>query len=212
MLTTNSTLLLQRLSSRADFSFPVLFNSPEFLFIFLPVTVTVFFLLRAVTQQAALSFLIVASLLFYAWSEPRWVFALIALMGLNYAAGIFLRRRQASRLVLSVTIAINLVVLAIPKYGDFVAFNLRDIGVGIDPLGIALPIGISFFVFQQIAYVVDCYRRNVVEHGFQEYAAFITFFPHFISGPFLFSKDMLPQLADSKRRGIERSDILTGGA
>lgn len=190
----------------------MLFNSPEFLFVFLPVTLLAFSALRACAQRAALSFLIAASLAFYAWAEPRWVFVLIALTLANYFAGLVLRRRTAPNLVLGVAIAVNLVVLAIPKYGDFAVANLNAAGVAVDPIGIALPIGISFFVFQQIAYLVDCYRGETVEHGFAEYAAFITFFPHFISGPLLFSKTMLPQLAQGKLQGLRREDLLVGSA
>lgn len=190
----------------------MLFNSPEFLFLFLPVTLVVFSLLRLAMRWAALCFLIIASLVFYAWSEPRWVFVLMALMVLNYGAGMILRRRVASRILLAAIIALNLVVLAVPKYGAFAIANLNALGIRLDLVTFALPIGISFFVFQQIAYIIDCYRREIMEHGFAEYAAFITFFPHFISGPILFSKNMLPQLADRKLLGPSREDILVGGA
>jgi alginate O-acetyltransferase complex protein AlgI len=175
----------------------VLFNSIPFLFGFLPVVLAGFIILsRYSLQRAAALWVTCASLLFYAWWNPIYLPLLMGSMAFNYVLGGYLLRRP-SRVLLAVGIAVNLLLLGYYKYTGFLV-QVADQLTGLDWAipNIVLPLAISFFTFQQIAYLVDAHDGDVVEHDFLHYCLFISFFPHLIAGPITHHREMFPQFND----------------
>jgi len=175
----------------------MLFNSYEFLFLFLPVALAGYFLLGRAGKVWGAGWLALCSIFFYAWWDYRYVLLLGTSIIGNYAAGrwIALRPNEAcSRRLLGVAIGINLVLLAYYKYADFFVVSLNGLaGTSIPVLNIVLPIGISFFTFTQIAFLVDAFQGKAREFRFTYYVLFVTYFPHLIAGPVLHHKEMMPQ-------------------
>jgi D-alanyl-lipoteichoic acid acyltransferase DltB (MBOAT superfamily) len=183
----------------------MLFNSYPFIFLFLPVVLLGYFALGRLGPLAPVIWLALASLVFYSAGNWQFVPLLLASIAFNYAIGYLLISKRWPRLprsaVLAAGIAGDLVVLGTFKYAGFVAANLNAIfatGLSVD---ILLPVGISFYTFTQIAFLVDAYRGNVAHYALPHYALFVSYFPHLIAGPILHHKDMIPQFerADSKR-------------
>jgi alginate O-acetyltransferase complex protein AlgI len=177
----------------------MLFNSYFFILVFLPVTLVVFFVLgRHRARRAAVAWLVAASLFFYGWWNPVYLGLIIASILFNYIVGTVLasqRRPDSVRhAALIFGVAANLAVLGYYKYAGFFLTNLNAALHTAFSLGeIILPLGISFFTFTQIAYLVDAYRRDAREYSFLHYALFVTYFPHLIAGPVLHHKEMMPQ-------------------
>ena len=192
----------------------MLFNSFAFLFAYLPIVLAGYFLLdrRASCPSWRLVpavWLALASLFFYAWWDVRYLPLLLVSICVNYGAGRLLGASAgaARKRVLVVALALNLGLLAYYKYANFFIDSVNAIaelagaraGAGSLPwhgLAIILPIGISFFTFTQIAFLVDCYRGEVREYRFIHYVLFVSYFPHLIAGPVLHHRDMMPQFAD----------------
>jgi len=177
----------------------LLFTSGEFLFVYLPITLLVFFAAaRFAGRAAAATWLALASFIFYGYWRIEHTLLLVLSIAFNYAFGEWiLRARHAgrpSRLLLAVAIGVNLATLAYFKYADFFLRTAADLtGADIPLLGIVLPLGISFFTFTQIAYLVDVHAGKVVERNPIHYALFVTYFPHLIAGPVLHHAEMMPQ-------------------
>ncbi|MGK5055400.1 MBOAT family O-acyltransferase [Janthinobacterium sp. LB2P49] len=195
----------------------MLFNSFAFLFAYLPIVLAGYFLLDrwasaagATTSWRRLgpaSWLAGASLFFYAWWDVRYLPLLLASICVNYGAGRLIGScaGAARKRALLAALALNLGLLAYYKYANFFidSVNAVAIAAGADTaslpwhgLDIILPIGISFFTFTQIAFLVDCYRGEVREYRFIHYVLFVSYFPHLIAGPVLHHRDMMPQFAD----------------
>lgn len=190
----------------------MLFNSFAFLFGYLPIVLAGYFLLDRLTSSASWRlapavWLALASLFFYAWWDVRYLPLLLASICVNYGAGrlIGVRAGAARKRVLVAALALNLGLLAYYKYANFFIDSVNAVavaasaGAGSLPwsgLDIILPIGISFFTFTQIAFLVDCYRGEVREYRFIHYVLFVSYFPHLIAGPVLHHRDMMPQFAD----------------
>ena len=180
----------------------MLFTTGEFLFVYLPVAILLFFLLaRVACERAAAVWLVVASLAFYAYWRADHTLLLIGSIAFNYGMGRRIasadERRRAALLRLAV--AVNLLVLAWFKYANFFLRSYADIaGRPVPVLAIALPLGISFFTFTQIAYLVDVARGKVRETKATHYALFVTYFPHLVAGPILHHAEMMPQFAKSE--------------
>ncbi|MBI2381626.1 MAG: MBOAT family protein [Gammaproteobacteria bacterium] len=171
----------------------MLFSSFIFIFAFLPLTVGAYWFLRPrFGQEPAIAFLVTASLVFYGWWNPLYVPLLMASLGVNYFLGRQLARRP-NKALLALGLAGNLALLAWFKYADFLIGNLNLLGAELPLLHLVLPLGISFFTFQKLAYLVDSYRRQVHDHGFNHYALFVTFFPQLIAGPIVHHGEVLPQ-------------------
>jgi D-alanyl-lipoteichoic acid acyltransferase DltB (MBOAT superfamily) len=183
----------------------MLFNSYPFIFLFLPVALAGYFALGRFGNLAAVIWLGLASLAFYSFSNWPFVALLLASIAFNYGIGwLLIARRlrdQARRAVVTVGIAGDLVVLGIFKYGGFLAANLNAVFATGFTVDILLPVGISFYTFTQIAFLVDAFRGNVARYRLAHYALFVTYFPHLIAGPILHHRDMIPQFerAQSKR-------------
>lgn len=186
----------------------MLFSSYEFLFGFLPVTWTVHALLRGVgLQRTSLLWLLIASVFFYGWWDPRYVPLIAGSMVCNYALGRKIAASARPKTWMAGGITLNLALLAYFKYARFFVDTLAA-ATEIEPRmsTIVLPLAISFFTFQQIAYLVDA--KDGVERDPLSYALFVTFFPQLIAGPIVHHAEMMPQFS----RGARLSpDKLVGG-
>lgn len=189
----------------------MLFNSYIFIFLFLPITLLVFFLMGQKRHYVkALVWLIFASMFFYAWWNPIYLVIICASILFNYSAGIMLSRRPIKS-ILTVGVMANLSMLGYFKYANFFIDNINGIidhKLYLEP--IVLPLAISFFTFQQIAYLIDIYRGDTCEHNFLHYCLFVTFFPQLIAGPIVNHKEMLPQFSRKKIFCIKSQNLAIG--
>lgn len=173
----------------------MLFSSLVFLWYFLPACAALFYLLRR-RQTAANLLLLAASLIFYAWGEPSYIVLMAASIALNYTFGLAASRYRRKP-VLAVCVLANLAVLGYFKYFHFLAelFNLLLPGNPVALREIALPIGISFYTFQALSYVIDVYRGEIeVQRDPLKLALYISFFPQLIAGPIVQYHDVSEQL------------------
>jgi alginate O-acetyltransferase complex protein AlgI len=183
----------------------MLFNSYSFIFAFLPVALIGYFVAGRLGQVAPVIWLALASLVFYSFSNWQFVPLLLASIAFNYLIGWLLisrHLRAGPRLaVLSVGVIGDLLALGIFKYAGFLVGNFNAVFSTAFAVNILLPVGISFYTFTQIAFLVDAYRGKVAHYALPHYALFVTYFPHLIAGPILHHRDMIPQFesADSKR-------------
>ncbi len=176
----------------------VLFNSLGFICVFVPVVVAVFFLLGRYREDLAGFWLSAASLWFYGHWNVRYVPLLLGSIAFNYLAGrgIESSHGRRARWLLTGAVAGNLALLGYYKYAHFFVDTLHRAGYPSLSIGeIILPLGISFFTFTQIAFLVDTYRGKVREYRFTHYLLFVTYFPHLIAGPILHHAQMMPQFA-----------------
>nr|WP_323594877.1 MBOAT family protein [Aliarcobacter butzleri] len=180
----------------------MLFNSYEFIFIFLPITFIVyFFLMNQRLVLAAKIFLVLASLFFYGYWNYIYVPLILLSIFVNYGVGISLVnsdkiKKISNKSILTFGIVFNLGLLGYFKYTDFLLENFNGIfGSNIPLHHIVLPLGISFFTFTQIAFLVDAYRKEAKEYNIFNYMLFVTYFPHLLAGPILHHKEMMPQFA-----------------
>jgi len=180
----------------------MLFNSQEFIFLFLPISFFIyFFLLNKRLITGAKGFLVFSSLFFYSWWNIAYLPIILSSMLFNYTLGNSLNEnlsevRVSKKVLLAIGIIANLLLLGYFKYMDFFINNFNALFDGNIPmLHLALPLAISFFTFQQIAYLVDSYRAETKEYDFLNYSLFVTFFPQLIAGPIVHHKEMMPQFA-----------------
>ena len=196
----------------------LLFNSYEFIFFFLPITFFIYFYLNHKRlTEAAKAFLVLASLFFYAWWNIAYLPLILVSMLVNYTVGRELSgyrkksRTYSPKMLLGVGVFFNLALLGYFKYSDFFIINLnRVFHSGIDLWNLALPLAISFYTFQQIAYLVDSYRNETKEYDFLNYAVFVTFFPQLIAGPIVHHAEMMPQFAKLKNKVKSYHNIALG--
>jgi D-alanyl-lipoteichoic acid acyltransferase DltB (MBOAT superfamily) len=178
----------------------VLFNSYPFIFLFLPITLWVFFRLGRTSPGLAAGWLAAASLFFYGWWNPAYVGLLLASIVFNF----FVSRQIAfaveyRKAWLAFAVTANLALLSYYKYANFFIATANQVTATNWSLGeIILPLGISFFTFTQIAFLVDTYYGYVKEYRFVHYVLFVTYFPHLIAGPVLHHKEMMPQFEKSE--------------
>jgi alginate O-acetyltransferase complex protein AlgI len=182
----------------------MLFNSLPFILVFVPVTLLGFYVLGGRGQpRAAVGWVVLASLFFYGYWDPGdhalsdpwrwWPLSLIcSSVVVNYLIGQQLLAHR-SKALLMVGVGLNLASIGVFKYAGFFANSIAQLSA--DLSYIVLPLGISFFTFQQIAYLVDAFRREVPREGFVNYALFVTFFPQLIAGPIVHHSEVLPQFA-----------------
>jgi len=178
----------------------MLFNSYQFMFAFLPVTLALFFLLgRFAARDIAIGFLALASVFFYAWWNWVYILLILAEVVFSFLVGRQLERTDLNdrqrKLILTGTIALILVVLGYFKYTNFFLGVVNDLGgTELGPWHIILPLGISFHTFQQIAYLVDAYRRSAKHYRLIDFCLFVTFFPQLIAGPIVHHNEAIPQI------------------
>ncbi|MBL8697719.1 MAG: MBOAT family protein [Alphaproteobacteria bacterium] len=176
----------------------MLFHEPVFLYAFLPATLAAYLVLRrGVSDEATAWLLLLASLVFYGWWDPRLVPLLLASIILNHRLGARIAadpRTAAAGRLLVLGVAINLGVLGLFKYTDFIVETANLVaGAQITRPGLPLPLGISFFTFLQIAFLVDCRQRAIRQPGLRDYALFVAYFPHLIAGPLVHHSELIPQ-------------------
>ncbi|MEM9265235.1 MAG: MBOAT family protein [Cyanobacteria bacterium P01_F01_bin.13] len=201
----------------------MLFNSPVFIFIFLPVVLLGFLIagqiaatFPSLSQRKVLIFwLIITSLVFYGFFKPWNLVLIIASVIINYRLGLMLGNKAISQLtrkiILFCGIGANLLAITYFKYAAFIVENINGIFHGGFPVPeITLPIAISFFTFQQIAYLVDAYKKGTQERSFINYIFFITFFPQLIAGPIVHHSEVLPQIENKKAWRFESSELAIG--
>ncbi|MSO93448.1 MAG: MBOAT family protein [Rhodospirillales bacterium] len=191
----------------------MLFNSYPFLFGFLPVTLALFFFAGRYWRRGAAGVLVLTSLFFYGWWNPAYVGLLLGSIAFNYGIGLGLARTQAiwshSRrtALLVLGLAANLALLGYCKYANFF---IDVTGAALPALEIVLPLGISFFTFTQITYLVDAYRGEAREYNPIHYALFVTYFPHLIAGPILHHREIMPQFEDAATYRLRTSNVVLG--
>ena len=191
----------------------MLFNSYLFLFAYLPVTLAGFFILGRRSQLWAAAWLAAASLFFYGYWDYRYLPLLLGSVVFNYACAALLAASAPARRtpILVVAIAANLGLLAYYKYaGFFLASAAQLLEQPVPALHVVLPIGISFFTFTQIAFLVDTSQGKAQESRFVHYLLFVTYFPHLIAGPVLHHKEMMPQFAQRRTFRLSASNVAIG--
>src|SRR4051794_1962371 len=192
----------------------MLFNSYPFIFVFLPIVLAGYFWLGRLRRVAPVLWLAMASLVFYAVGNWQFVPLLVGSIAFNYFIGWLLvvkQLRSPTRFVaLTIGVAVDLFVLGIFKYAGFFAANLNAVFATGFVVNILLPVGISFYTFTQIAFLVDAYRGNVARYALPHYALFVTYFPHLIAGPILHHKDMIPQFESARTKRPDPHLILCG--
>lgn len=193
----------------------MLFNSFEFIFVFLPISFLGYFTLtRYKYYLASKAWLFLASLFFYSWWNPKYIVLLLVSIFVNYFVGRFISkesRKSVKKLTLLLGIAFNVGLLGYYKYADFFISNYNALfNSDFTLVHIVLPLGISFFTFQQIAFLVDSYKNVVTEYNFIYYGVFVSFFPQLIAGPIVHHKEMMPQFLDHSLARVNFDNIARG--
>jgi len=195
----------------------LLFNSYQFIFLFLPITFFIYFYLnKKHLTEASKAFMVLASLFFYSWWNIKYLPLILISMLINYSVGRELStpkrlKKISKKKLLTFGIVFNLALLGYYKYMDFFISNVNFLlHSNIKLLHLALPLAISFFTFQQIAYLVDSYRGETKEYDFLNYALFVTFFPQLIAGPIVHHSEMMPQFAKLKNKVRDYYNIALG--
>ena len=173
----------------------MLFSSITFLYYFLPLIIIFYFLVPFRFKNFVL---LLFSLIFYSWGEPKYIILMILSIFCGYIEGLLVQKsveKKYSRWVLACSCCIHLGLLGYFKYFDFLIENINALGGHLSPLRIALPIGISFYTFQIISYLIDVYRRDCnAQHNLISFGAYVSMFPQLIAGPIVRYKDIESQL------------------
>ena len=197
----------------------MLFNSYIFVLTFFPIVLIGWFGLNHFKQyQAAKIFLIIASLVFYGYYNWWYLLIIVLSVILNYSfSSIMLSEKEGCRkirkLIFGLSLTVNIGSLFFFKYFDFFIGNVNAIFKTDFPfLHIALPLGISFFTFQQLSYVIDSYKgdENIKKYNFFDYALFVTYFPQLIAGPIVTHDEMVPQFADLSKKKFNSDNFAKG--
>ena len=194
----------------------MLFHSFEFIFVFLPtVWLGYRYLVARDFSIGATAWLVAASLIYYGYWNPRFIPLIAGSVLVNFWLGTKLAdpssdRRTRRHYILASGIAFNLLLLGYFKYTNFLIENINvPLGLEIQIVPIVLPIGISFFTFQQIAFLVDSFRREAGEYNLLRYSLFVTFFPQLIAGPIVHHSELIPQFGQQGRHNMA-SDLIVG--
>ena len=193
----------------------MLFNSYPFLLVFFPVVFAGYFLLRRFRQDwGAKFFLVLASLYFYGYFKPSYLVILIGSLVLNYLMCRVMQQNDSGavrKLMLTLGCLLNISILGYFKYTGFLLENLNlFFGCSFPAFSILLPLGISFYTFQQLSYLIDTYHGSNRGIGFVDYALFVTFFPQLIAGPIVLPGEMLPQFNDPAKQQLSWANMNDG--
>lgn len=196
----------------------MLFNSFEFVFLFLPIVLAGFLVLGQMGRGLwACSWLALASIVFYGYWAPEYLILLLTSIVVNFALGREIQKalsqeaKSRGRAWLVLAVILNLSALAYFKYANFLVENLNlALGSPLTFARVILPIGISFFTFTQIAYLVDTFQGKVRETNPVHYLLFVTYFPHLIAGPILHHSEMMPQFREPTTFKFHRGHFLSG--
>jgi alginate O-acetyltransferase complex protein AlgI len=189
----------------------LLFNSYIFLLVFLPITfITYFYLNSKKLVTFSKIFLVVASLVFYSWWNIIYLPLILGSMIFNFYVGKSLGKKNSKK-ILTFGILGNVLLLGYFKYTDFFIQNFNwALDKDVSLLHLALPLGISYFTFQQIAFLVDSYRGETKEYNFLNYSLFITFFPQLLMGPIMHHKEIIPQFQTKWKSYIKWENVSLG--
>ena len=188
----------------------MVFSSTIFLCVYLPLVLLGYYICP---KKGKNLFLLIVSLIFYAWGEPKYVFLMIFSILVNYVFGLLMDKHRENKkrlkLLLVISVIIDLGLLSVFKYTDFIITNINSVfDTGFDLLNIALPIGISFYTFQAMSYTIDVYRDDVrVQRNLIDFGMYITMFPQLIAGPIVRYTDVQDQLAV---RNVTAADFSEG--
>lgn len=194
----------------------VLFNSYIFILFFLPLTLGIYYGLNKIGKSnAAKLFLITASLFFYGYFRFSYILIITGSIIFNYLCSCFLLRENISdyvrKVLLLFGILLNVGLIGYFKYFNFLLENINVFFHSNIPLkNILMPLGISFFTFQQISYLVDSYRKETKEYGFMDYALYVTFFPQLVAGPIVLHDEILHQFTDKRAERLSQSMLSQG--
>lgn len=190
----------------------MLFSTYEFTFFFMPFTVIVYFLLGKLSVRVQHVFLVSMSLYFYAYFKRDYLYIILSSILVNYSiATIMQKNRNYRRFWLICGILFNVCLLGYFKYTDFLIENLNYLaGTNITLRHILLPLGISFFTFQQFSFILGVFHGTDRVSSFADYCLFVTFFPQLIAGPIIIYCEMMPQFSDDIRRRLNCQNIVTG--
>ena len=194
----------------------MLFNSYAFIFLYLPIVLFGYFYLARKNHSYGIWWLALASLFFYAYWSYSYTFLLLASIIFNFLIGSSIayfseKNKKKSLQLLQIAIVLNLCLLGYYKYLNFFIDTLKVlVGGEFRSLEYLLPLGISFFTFTQIAYLVDTHRGIAKEYNFGKYLLFVTYFPHLIAGPVLHHKQMMPQFSNTVLRYVNWENIANG--
>ena len=186
----------------------MLFNSYIFIFAFLPITLFGYYLInRFKKPDIAQWWLFIASLFFYAYFNPSYLLLIVFSIAVNFAVNKGLhavKAPKARKAVLALGLIIDIGVFIYFKYYDFFVENINAVfQTSFAFKHILLPLGISFFTFQQISYIIDCYRKEVRDYPFVYYASFVAFFPQLIAGPIVLHNEIIPQFLDDEKKTFD---------
>lgn len=188
----------------------MLFNSFEFLLFLLLTTCFYFYLNKARFVRASKTFLVIASLSFYSWWDINYLPLLLGSMAFNYLVGSNLGK-SPRRLMLGFGIISNVILLGYFKYTDFLIVNYNfAFSTDVPMANLILPLAISYFTFQQIAFLVDSYRGETKDYDFLNYSVFITFFPQLLMGPIMHHKDIIPQFSNKYNFFLKWNNVSLG--
>ncbi|MBQ8326894.1 MAG: MBOAT family protein [Lachnospiraceae bacterium] len=193
----------------------MLFNSYIFIFLFLPLTLLGYFTLNRFRQyRVALLFLVSMSFWFYGYNNINYLFILSISIIINYLLGSAMLKLSCSlfkRISFLFAIAFNLGILFYFKYYDFFINNINSVlDANFPILRIALPLGISFYTFQQVSFVIDCYKSDCEKYSLLEYAAYVSFFSQLIAGPIVYHEELIPQFRNISKRKICFTNLSKG--
>lgn len=191
------------------------FNSYIFIFLFLPMSLAGYFGLNKIKQYSlAKIFLILMSFWFYGYFNPSYLIIMLASIGLNYCLSYLMLKSKKDiirKLSLATGIIFNIGVLFIFKYYDFFVTNLNAVaGTDFALKHLVLPLGISFFTFQQLSYVIDSYQKTVPVYDIFDYSLFVTFFPQLVAGPIVLHSEVVPQFADKTKKKLNADNFAKG--
>lgn len=193
----------------------MLFSTPIYIFLFLPISVVGYFVLaRWSTARLAQVWLIIASLFFYSYTALETLLVVVCSIGVNFIFGSKLCETDTKfpkRLLLATAIALNVALLGYFKYTNFFLENFNAMtGVEFQLLQLGLPLAISFYTFQQIAFLVDCYHCKAHQRRFLSYCLFVMFFPQLVAGPIVRHQEMMPQFSRERAGLLNWQNLSTG--
>lgn len=209
----------------------MLFNSFPYIFLFLPLSVILYFSLNKFSEAAGQYWLVLVSLAFYSFGAATYLPLLLLSLGVNYALGQAIRwnsarhpgpgasgspsenrpGKSAEKVYLVIGVIFNIGLLAFFKYSDFFILNINQAGnLHLPFLRLAVPLAISFYTFQQISYLVDTYRKEIISADFLSYCLFVTFFPRLLIGPITRYNELIPQFHRVEQRSVDYQNLSIG--
>ena len=180
--------------------FNMLFSSLNFIFVFFPLFLLIYYLVPFKLKNIVL---LIFSLIFYAWGEPKYIILLIIITLLDYICGIIIDKyknnNKIKKIIMVFCVVSNLLFLIFFKYTNFIIDNINGLGLHVKTLDIALPLGISFYIFQTMSYIIDLYKDKVpAEKNFFNFLTYVSMFPQLVAGPIVRYEDVAKELKSRK--------------